>query len=288
MTRKKVLIISIISFVLCVIGFIAIWTVISLNKPQAKIEDTKTELQSDSKEITSETKTPDAYTAKEAMQYTLWRMSNTDFDVKTSGSSNALGIIQKINNHRTVIGNEALISTVSTSSMKKVAKEKFFPGNGKVLLSDASSINVDDATAVFSQDEPQIITEEDYIGMYGWLPFQLCGYIISTETYLEEPTMVANENGTYTISVNLDPATDKAPFWYKREVLENSGSSIIPNFFSIKIDIVIDNTYRVLTAEYNESYEVQVFFKVTTNTYCKDTFITPLIQFTDFLVCLKS
>ena len=83
MTKRKIIIISIISFFVFVIGFFAIWIILGLNKPVATIEDSKTELKTDSKTIDSNTKTPDAYSAKEAMQYTVWRMSNIDFDVKT-------------------------------------------------------------------------------------------------------------------------------------------------------------------------------------------------------------
>lgn len=270
--RVIIILISILSTILLIGIIFGIVILVNMNKPVANIELDGTIYETDKKEITSETKAPNNYDAKTVVAYTMWRMENINFECTTKGSSNALGITQNINNHRVVINNEAIISTVSTSSFVKVAKERFFFSDKKVLLSDASSIDSSNTTAIFSTEDPKIATKEEYIKMYGWMPYQLTGYIIAEETYLEEPTMTINEDNTYTIKMKLNPEDKKAPYWYRQEILQNSKSTIVPEFSKINIEMTIDSNYRALNVKYQESYKVEVMFKVSTTTECVDIF----------------
>lgn len=283
MTKKKIIIIimsSIFGLILLTAIIVGIIVLVNMNKPVAKIEDeTPPIYETDKKEITSDVKLPSNYSASDAMAYAMWRMENINFAISTTGESKASFVTQKVNAKRTVIDNEAIITTVSTSSFKKIAEEKFFSKDQRVLISKASSINDEDATAVFSKEKPNEYSKEEYLKMFGWMPFQLTGYIVSKDTYLNEPTMVKNQDDTYTISMDLNPNPNYAPYWYRYEILYNSSSTIIPDFQSIHIDFTIDNSYRVLKAEYNEVYKVEVFFKTTTKTHVIDSFTYDNISF---------
>ena len=81
------------------------------------------------------------------------------------------------------------------------------------------------------------------------------------------------DNGLYKIAFNLNPEPDYGPFWYRREILTNSGSTIIPEFISIHIEFTFDKNYTLIYQDFVEEYKVKAMgVEAVTKTNCHDAF----------------
>ena len=250
---KKKIILSFVGIIVIVIGIFAAYFVVEANKDAAVIEDTDAKFTSDLIEI-SDNSTPEEHSASDVIAMALWKIANTDaFRTETTGTADASIATQLIAGERIVIGDNAMVRSIS-SGFVSVGSERFFYKD-KVLLREPESI--DGVNATFKTVEPECLTIDGYMQRYGWLPFQATGYIISKDTFLTEPTMVNNGDGTYILIMDLNPDGDYAPFWYRREVLTNSSSTIIPEFFKIHMEMTIDSTYRILSNDIQEEYQVK-------------------------------
>lgn len=233
-------------------------------------------------------KSVDDYSAKEVLGITLGKVTTTPrFEVKTTGNSVAtvpiLGDVNvKIANHRIVKDQEAFIECISAGMMSS-GSQRFLSGD-KVVLRTSSKVN-EDATAEFNNDEVEIIDTNEYKTRYGWLPYQMNGYIFADSTYLEDPTVSKNEDNTYTIYVKLDPNSDAAVY-YLREVATNAKATVEPEFTQIEFEITINNNFVVQKVKTLEKYSVTpgVFpIKTPTTTTCEDVYNYENISFDETL-----
>ena len=205
---KKKIILSFVGLIVIAIGIFAAYFVVEANKEAATIEDSDAKFTSDLLEIKDDSK-PEEHNAYDVVAMALWKLANTDsFRTETEGTADASIATQLIAGERIVIGDNAMVRSIS-SGFVSVGSERFFYKD-KVLLREPESINGVEAT--FKTDEPECLTIDGYINRYGWLPFQATGYIISKDTYLAEPTIEKNSDGTYTIKMDLNPDGDYAPF----------------------------------------------------------------------------
>ena len=223
-------------------------------------------------------KTIDNYTVKEVLGISLGKVTTCkSFEVRTTGTSTASGVNVKIANYRVIKDNEAFIECVSKSSfldMGTNGSQRFFSGD-KIALRKTSKVS-DEAVATFDNDDVEIINNDEYITRYGWLPYQMNGYVINDNTYLEDPTMKKNDDDTYTILVKLDPNSNAA-FYYKREVATNASATKEPVFKEIKFEITIDSNFVIQKVKSYEKYDVTVyaiFAEMTSETVteCTDTY----------------
>ena len=278
---KKWIFLIILSSFLLIISSFGLFMAIKANKPIATIKDKETDYSSYELETPTEG-SPEDYNVKDNVAYTLYKIKHIDsFKVITTGSSTAAGFVkQEVLNTRTVIGEEAMVTTI-TAGVINNATERFFIGdNQNVLYRTATSVDKSSLTAVFPTNKaPKDVTNEQYISDYGWYPYQLTGYIISNDTYLKDPTMKKNDDGTYTLSLDLDPDGDKAPFWYRREILINSSSTMVPEFSKIHLNITINSSWLPIKVNYEESYKVERIFVISTVTNVTDTFYYDDISF---------
>ncbi len=237
-----------------------------------------------------EIKAIDDYTVKEVLGIALGKVTTCNaFEVRTTGTSTASGVNVKIANYRIVKNNEAFIECVSKSSfldMGTAGSQRFF-SNGQVALRKTSTVSNDDVpVATFDNDNVEVVTDEEYKNRYGWLPYQMNGYIISQETYLEDPTMTKNDDNTYTILVKLDP-TSNAAFYYKREVATNANATKEPVFKEIQFEIKIDSNFVITEVKTHEKYDVtvNVIWEMTqeTVTECVDTYNYNNVSFDETL-----
>ena len=269
---KKWITLIVISSILLIISSIGLYVAIMLNKPVATIKMEEAKYESYELETPS-TGSPDDYNAKDNVAYALYKFKQMpSYNIKTTGKSRAGNLTeQKVSNTRTKIGNEAIVTTI-TSGIVKHGTERFFKGvDEKVFYKKASSVDKNTLEATFDYTKaPTCVSSEQYMEDYGWYPYQLTGYIICDETYLKDPTMIKNNDDTYTITLDLDPNENKAPFWYRREILINSSSTMVPEFSKIHIKLTIDNEWKPLIVEYEEVYKVEVVIKVKTTTTVKD------------------
>lgn len=294
---KKTLIITIVSSVCFLIAGIFIGIIAYVNITGAKKMDFSGDTEEESSIIIiddGDIQPVDDYDAKEVLGIALGKIATCNkFEVTTTGKSVAdsafIKTDVKANNHRIVIGDEAFIECVSKESIGIATKgSQRFLSNGKVAL--RSTTNVDDnAIATFDDNsEVEIITNDKYKERYGWLPYQMTGYIINDNTYLEDPIMAKNDDETYTIYVKLDPNSDAA-FYYKREVATNANTTYEPIFKKIEFEIKIDSNFVVQEVKIHEEYAVTVEMfiigKVTsdTTTECVDTYNYDNVSFDESL-----
>ena len=208
-----------------------------------------------------EIETIDSYTSKDVVKISLGKVTTCNaFEVTTTGQSNALtfGITAnvKISNHRIIKNNEAFIECISESNMGigTAGSQRFFSGDNVCIRNTKT---VQDLKPDYTDKETNVINKEQYKEKYGWLPYQMNGYIINDSTYLEDPTIVDNGNSTYKLTVKLDPNSDAA-FYYKREVATNAETTYEPVFKKIEMEITINSNYVIQEVKIHEEYQVTV------------------------------
>nr|MCR5647737.1 hypothetical protein [Acholeplasmatales bacterium] len=286
--RTKIILI-ITTLVVAGVGGFGAYILTEANKAPAVIEDSDAKFQTTLKEAPTDGSLPTEHSPEDVIAYCLWTVANTkEFKVITTGVANASIATQQIANERVVKNGRAMISTVS-SGMVKVAKQRFFHDN-TVLLRDADKI--DGVNVVWKDQIPECISYNGNIKRYGWLPFQANGYIICSETYLDRNNIVLTDNndGTYSIVFDLNPAEDKAPFNYRREILTNSSSTMIPKFEKIHIEFTINAKYQILKQDIQEEYTVKSMgIEALTVTDCHDVFTYEDVEFNpEFLAYFES
>lgn len=290
MKKGLVKIIS-ISVVFCLIG--VLFGIVAHNVATKEIIrfDGKTEEETNTIIINDEDIKPvEDYDAKEVLGIALGKVTQSkSFEVITTGQSVAESIITtnvKINNRRIVKDDEAFIECVSKESydIATLGSQRFLSGD-KVAMRSTTNVN-DNAVATFDNDNVTIIDNEEYIIRYGWLPYQMNGYIFNNNTFLEDPIMSKNDDETYTLHVKLNPNSDAA-FYYKREVATNAKATKEPVFKEIEFKIKIDSNFVIQEVKTHEKYEVTVnmFIEITspTTTDTVDTYKYDDISFDDTL-----
>jgi hypothetical protein len=282
--KKKIyfrILISLLVIIIIIASVVGVRIAVEGNKPQAKILTTSVEdkksVNHDSYmlEINESTKSPKDNNVKDVVAYTLWKTSNCKkFKVSTEGKTTAsmlFKVEQKIKNERIINDNNALITTTSTGVITLANQRFVMKDKNKCLYRETQKVN--DLVPEFDDSEPTTILFNEYLDKYGWLPFQNFGYIINNETYLQEPTLKDNLDNTYTISIDLNPNEEYAPFYYRHEILTSSGSTTVPIFKKIHLDLTIDSTYTTLSVDMEEVYTVtKLGFGVDTMTKLRDTY----------------
>ena len=162
---------------------------------------------------------------------------------------------QKVNNIRTVLDNRAFQQAISYSSLKSVAMQKYFYlDQNKVLTRSGSKVTEDNAS--WGTNTPDVYSFTQYKNIYGWLPNQISAYIISKETILEISDITTLEDGTYSITMSLDPK--KAPANYQYEVKAYGGAKDFPSFSSVSLTVYFNNDWELLKIDTSEVYEISM------------------------------
>lgn len=235
-------------------------------------------------------KTIDGYTVKEVLGISLGKVTTCkSFEVTTTGNSSAIAFgtttTVNISNHRIVKDKEAFIECISESSVGfgTLASQRFFSSD-KVCIRNTKSVK--DLKPDYTDATTETIDNNEYIIRYGWLPYQMNGYIFNDNTYLEDPTMTKNDDDTYTLLVKLDPNSDAA-FYYKREVVTNASATKEPIFKEIQFEIKIDSNFVIHEVKTHEKYDVTVnmFIDITSETVteCTDTYNYDNVSFDETL-----
>ena len=283
MSRKKKIIIYILAVLVSFISAVSMYFIIEVNKPPVEIPDTDAQFETTLKEAPKDGSLPTEHSATDVIAYTLYNVANTkEFKVITRGTSDAFIATIQIANERVVKNGSAMISTVSDGIVSFGTQRFYFPQEeNKVLVRDAKKIS--NATATWNTNkDPECVTYKEMRKRYGWFPFQANGYIICDDTYLNKDDIVVKDNndGTYKINFSLDPDSEKAPFWYRREIVTSSGSTIIPRFSKIEITFIIDKNYRLLEQHIKENYTVKTMgIEADTKTNVVDTFSYDNVEF---------
>ena len=278
--KKKIIISLSILFVVTIL-FVGGYFLFSMFQSPAEIEDSDALYETTLKETPTDGSIPTEYNIEDNIAFALYKLSNTkEFKSVTTGSAVAVGVNQSVSNVRVVKDDKAMVSMI-TSGFIENAKQRYFLKD-KVLLRDAVKPLISKTEANWATSEPECVTYNTIKKRYGWFPFEATGYIICEDTFINKDKMKLKENNdrTYTLVFDLDPDTNKAPFWYRREVLTNSNSTIIPEFFSIHIEMTIDENWTILQNEIKESYKVKSFgVEAVTDTSCKEEFFYEDVEF---------
>ena len=276
---KKKIIITIIVLITTVLLGVGGYFIFALNQGPATIEDSEADFESTLLEAPKDGTNPSEHSVEENVAYALWTIANTnDFYTLTTGTAQASIATQQIYNKRVVHDGKAMVTMIS-SGLISTAKQKYYMKD-KVLLRDATSISGDTATWITS--EPECVSYKTIINRYGWLPFQATGYIICSDTYTnkEEMKMVDNQDGTYTLYFDLDPDGNKAPFWYRREVLTNANSAIVPEFAYIHFEMKINSNWQIVSTDIQETYKVKSMgVEAITKTNCHEEYFYENVAF---------
>ena len=92
--------------------------------------------------------------------------------------------------------------------------------------------------------------------------------------------MVDNQDGTYTLYFDLDPDGNKAPFWYRREVLTNANSAIVPEFAYIHFEMKINSNWQIVSTDIQETYKVKSMgVEAITKTNCHEEYFYENVAF---------
>ena len=206
-----------------VIGVIC-YFIASFNKAPIEIKDTDAKYMSRLVEAPTDGSLPTEHSATDVIAYSLWKATNSNYRLETTGETKAAIATQKINIKRVIKDKKATVETVS-AGLITVAGQKLYADN-KVYMRGASKISGNNVT--WSNDAPEVITYNEMIRRVGWLPFQANGYIISDDTILnkEELKVEKIENDLYKVSFDLNCAPDYAPFWYRREIVYDTNSTM--------------------------------------------------------------
>ena len=275
--KKNIIWLTISFSIAIIIGVIGFFLSEIIKKP-AEIKD------SEAKYITTLKKAPKDnaplnHNPLDVISYILWKVENTNsFMVTTTGEAKASIATQKIANERIVIGKKAMVSTIS-SGLINTAKQKYY-ANNKVLIREYEKL--DGINVTWKNTEPECISYEEMISKMGWLPWQANGYIICNDTYLNKDNIKIESlnNDLYKVSFDLNPDGDYAPFWYRREILSTSNSTMIPRFEKIHIDFTFDKEYRLIYQDFKESYYVKsVGITALTESTMRDEFKYDNIEF---------
>jgi len=203
-------------------------------------------------------KSPKDCSPYDATIISLNKLKETNsYEIKTTGTSTASVFGVKttidISNTRTVVGSEAMITCIS-AGMISSGSQRYF-NDSKVYLRKGK---VDKKTVSATFDDtitPEVITNDEYINRYGWLPFQVFGYIVNKDTLKEDITIKENDNKSFDLKIALKPDSDAA-FYYKREIGTNAKSPKEPEFVAIDIEININESFVINTVKFEEEYKV--------------------------------
>lgn len=276
---KKKIIITIIILLTAVILGVGGYFIYAINQGPVEFEDKDADYESTLLEAPQDGSLPSDYSVEDNVAYALWTVAHTnEFYTITDGVAKASIATQNVYNKRVVKDGKAMVTMIS-SGMVNTAKQRYFLPD-KVLLRDATSINGNTANWVTS--EPECVSYKTIKKRYGWLPYQATGYIICSETYInkDEMKMTDNGDGTYTLSFDLDPDGNKAPFWYRREVATNGGSSIIPEFYDVHFEMTINSKWQILIDDIKETYKVKSMgVEAVTKTDCHEEFFYTDVEF---------
>lgn len=196
---------------------------------------------------------PSGQSAEDNIYITTGVMDQETYRSVTTGQTKAkVGFIdynQNVHNVRVVTDDSVFTEAISTSMFVKIGEQKYFK-DGAILVRKASSVSADSATW---SDQIVAISQQDYQDAYGQDPRNLSNYVISRDT-VQNPTMTANDDGTYTVTFDLEPAGASA--YYKHQVRTYSGASKNPEFTAVHMVWTIDANWDLLQMDTVESYSV--------------------------------
>ena len=251
MKRKKLLLFIAILTLIC--GSAAVYYISASNKEEVTFGEEEAKYKTRLEAAPTDGTIPSDHNSYDNIAYVLHQLkTGNDYTAVTRGSAVSVGQTQDIYNRKIKNGDTYLVDTVS-SGLLEVGKQKYFKDN-VVLMRNIVSKDGDNIT--WEDKEPMCLTYNGYIKMYGSVPTEPCSYIICEDTILSISDIKTTEDGLYSISIDLNPDGEYAPFWYKREITMNSSSLSVPEFLKINVEYVFNEKWEVQRIRTQEEYKV--------------------------------
>ena len=231
--------------------------------------------------VPSDGSSPSDHNALDNLTYAAERIySSRYFRGETYGTVvSDIGFIkhlQNVHNVRVVKGDCIFAESVSSSTLKSVAEQKFFAGD-TILYRPATEVNGESASFADYCSKMEL---EEFYATYGVIPNEITKHIINAETILsirdenattkaplnsdayggevlfEIPqTLVKGDDGNYRFTLVLDP--DGSTKFYRNEVMTLAGANYI-NFKSVELTFTIDENWYPISVLSNEVYDLSI------------------------------
>lgn len=213
-----------------------------------------------------------AYTLRHASHFKGVSTGKVVADIKLGSYT------QKINNTRVVNGDTVFTETISSSSLKSVAEQKYAY---KDIIIYRPSTSINGSSATFANSAYQM-TYESYSKKYGLIPNQLSKYIVNASTIVSvrdenatgrsRAALNASENteydfsvpdslevgadGNYKFTLTLDPL--ESTLYYRNEVRTLAGADENPNFNSVRITVTMTDDWHPVSVRAVENYDIAI------------------------------
>ena len=219
--------------------------------------------------------TPDMHSALENIAY-----MNAVFKAQESwysemhGTTDASLMEQAVSTYKQYSDGVLIVADITESAMVKAARQFCYAGE-EVLWRLGSSYDASTydemMSAEWEQGEPYAhMYLDDFVKKNGLPATEFSVYVINEETLLSADEVVKNDDGSYSQTYYLDPATDKAPAHYANQMVFSGGLSALPEFTSIKVTYTFDENWQVLSSTVEESYKATMGISVN----CSSVFTT--------------
>ena len=200
--------------------------------------------------------TPDMYSALENIGFMNGRFrAQETWYSEMSGSVNTM-LKQQVNTWKQYADGVLIQTDITTSSLINSAQQYCWVGD-RVLWREAAGgpSTYDGIDTPWSKGEPYgNMTVDDFTRTRGLPGTEFSVYVINEETLLDATPVERGEDGTYTQTYMLDPASDKAPAYYINQMMVKGGLSAMPEFEYITVTYTFDESWQVLSSEIEEAY----------------------------------
>ena len=202
----------------------------------------------------SDGSTPMQHTAVENIGYMAYRLKHQESWYSEMHGTVDTILSQKVDTYKQFSDGVLISADISVSSLVKTAKQSCYVGDYVLQRKNAEPYAVDESgksnwdglNTKWSQDEPSKITVDEFKQNYGFPATEFSVYVLNEETILSAEDVVDNGDGTYSQTYTLDPDGEKAPYYYRQQMLTTGGLDDWPSFDSIRVTYTFDSSWQVL------------------------------------------
>lgn len=212
-------------------------------------------------EVPKDGSKPDSHSALENIGY-----MNRVFREQTNWYSEMHGVVdtmltQQVSTYKQYSNDVLITYDITTSKLENSARQFCYVGDD-VLWREAAGAASTWATSFEELADMQWKTGEPYAHMTvddfrtsnGLPATEFSVYIINEETLLGADDVIDNGDGTFTQTYYLDPASDKAPYYYINQMVSTGGLTSKPVFEYITVTYTFDSSWQVLSSDITEKY----------------------------------
>ena len=207
--------------------------------------------------------TPLDHTAVENLGYMAARLKGQpSYYAEMHGLVDTM-VNQDVESYKQYSDGVLILTEISQSSLVKTAKEFCYVGNDVLWREAAGSTDTwNGIDTAWKTEDPVYVSVEDFKATYGLPATEFSPYILTEDTVESAEEVVDNGDGTYTQTYHLNPAGDKAPYYYRQQMMMTGGLDEWPEYEFITLTYTFDETWQVLKAVVSESYSAKMVVSV--------------------------